>query len=132
MSNTPDAKDEAQILKEAEEKFKAIEKTYGTTKVKQENENRHPDDISDIDPIFGDLYMHEPFLGVVSAGITKVPDAKCPTAYVGARPNGKSHEIIMGFNPKFMRLWNSAKKKGVVKHELYHVVLQHIFSPPYF
>lgn len=83
----------------------------------------------DLEGLFGDLYMTEPFLGSVSSGITKVADSKQPTAYVGVRPNGKSHEIIMGYNPKFLReIATKAKRQGVIKHELFHIILQHIFT----
>lgn len=120
-------KDEAELLKDAADKLDKLEKIFGKSKDTALSAV-NPYDVSDIDPLFSSLYMHEPFLGTVSAGITKVVDLKVPTAYVGVRPNGKSYEIIMGFNPKFLRMWNQAKQQGVIKHELYHTILNHIFS----
>lgn len=74
------------------------------------------------------VFMHDSFIGSVSLEVTKVADASMPTAYVGVRPNGKTHEIIMGFNPKFFRKLNSKQRQGVIKHEMYHLIFQHIFD----
>lgn len=76
---------------------------------------------------FLELYMSDPFLGGVSLDITKVVDQACPTAYVGVRKNGARHEVIMGFSPKFMRGMSREERKGVICHELYHVIFGHIF-----
>jgi len=76
---------------------------------------------------FLDLYMSDPFLGGVSLDITKVADQACPTAYVGVRKNGARPEVIMGFSPKFMRGMSKEERKGVICHELYHVIFSHIF-----
>lgn len=82
----------------------------------------------EFDPDFMRLYMNEPFLGGVSAGITKIVTEKMPTAFVGIRPNGRSHEVIMGFNPFFMRKQGEKQRQGVIKHELLHLIFQHIFT----
>lgn len=82
----------------------------------------------EFDPDFMRLYMNEPFLGGVSCGISKIVTDKMPTAYIGVRPNGKSHEITMGFNPEFMRSMTQEQRQGVIKHELYHLIFQHIFT----
>ncbi len=91
---------------------------------KEEESYRH----GEFDYDFLKVYMHDSFLGSVSLEITKVPDASMPTAYIGVRPNGKGHEIIMGFNPKFFRALNSKQRQGVIKHEMYHLIFQHIFD----
>jgi len=82
----------------------------------------------EFDHDFLKVYMDDPFLGTISQGITKLPDFTMPTAYVGVRPNGKAHEVLMGFNPEFFRSLNNKQRRGVVKHELYHLVFQHIFE----
>jgi predicted metal-dependent peptidase len=82
----------------------------------------------EFDNDFLKVYMNDSFLGAVSLEVTKIPDATMPTAYVGCRPNGKSHEVIMGFNPKFFRNLNSKQRQGVIKHEMYHLIFQHIFD----
>jgi predicted metal-dependent peptidase len=85
-------------------------------------------DISFLNPVFLELFRNEPFLGQISMNITKISDTKQPTAYIGARPNGNSLEIIMGFNPTFMASLTKEQQFGVIKHEIYHMVFQHIFS----
>lgn len=82
----------------------------------------------EFEPDFMRLYMNEPFLGGVSCGISKIVTDKMPTAFIGVQPNGKSHEIVMGFNPEFMRKQNEKQRQGVIKHELMHMIFQHIFT----
>ena len=83
---------------------------------------------TEFDHDFLKIYMDEPFIGTISAEVSKVADYDMPTAYVGMRPNGRSYEVIMGFNPNFMRSLNAAQRKGVIKHEMYHLIFQHIFE----
>jgi len=75
---------------------------------------------------FLQVYMHEPFLGGVSLGISKGPDPNCSTAYVGV--NKDTNELFMGYNPYFFRSLRPTEREGVIIHELYHVVLQHLFE----
>lgn len=75
---------------------------------------------------FLQVYMHEPFLGGVSLGISKAADPGCGTAYVGV--DKETHELIMGYNPYFFRSMQAHEREGVIIHELYHVVLQHLFE----
>jgi predicted metal-dependent peptidase len=82
----------------------------------------------EFDPDFMRLYQEEPFLGGVSVGISKVVTDKMPTAFVGVRPNGKSHEAILGLNPKFFRGCTERQRMGILKHELLHLIFQHIFT----
>lgn len=76
---------------------------------------------------FLELYMHDPFLGSCSMDVTKIADANCQTAYIGLRKNGARWEIIMGYSPKFMRALAREERKGVIKHEMYHMIFHHIF-----
>lgn len=89
-----------------------------------ENYLKRPDEF-DFD--FLELYMHDPFLGACSMDVTKIADPKCPTAYIGVRKNGVRHEIIMGYGPKFLRGLSREERKGVFRHELYHMIFHHIF-----
>lgn len=82
----------------------------------------------EFDHDFLSLYLHDPFLGGVSMDVTKVADPKCPTAYIGVRKNGARHDVVMGYSPKFFRGLSSEERKGVIRHELYHLCFQHIFS----
>lgn len=85
-------------------------------------------DTKEFDSDFLQVYMNDPFLGTVSSEVTKMVDTKMPTAYVGVRPNGRGHEVVMGFNPKFFRSLSPKERRGVIKHELYHLIFQHIFD----
>lgn len=89
-----------------------------------DNQLRRPDEF-DFD--FLELYMQDPFLGGVSLDITKDADPNCPTAYIGVRKNGGRHDVIMGYSPKFMRELTREERKGVICHEIYHMVFSHIF-----
>jgi hypothetical protein len=64
---------------------------------------------------FLQVYMHEPFLGGVSLGISKGPDPNCSTAYVGF--NRETHELFMGYNPYFFRSLQAIEREGVIIHE---------------
>lgn len=55
--------------------------------------------------------------------IPKVPDWKCDTAYVGCDKQGN---IKMGINPDFFRSLTNKERKGVIVHELFHVIFMHI------
>lgn len=82
----------------------------------------------EFDKDFTDLYSCEPFLGQISASMTKVADPNCKTAYVGIRKQNGSYEVILGYSPKFLRGLSNNKVQGVLKHEIYHVIFQHIFN----
>lgn len=75
---------------------------------------------------FLQVYMHEPFLGGVSMEISKIADASCGTAYVGI--DKENQEVMLGYNPYFFRSLSPQEREGVIIHELYHVVLQHLFE----
>jgi predicted metal-dependent peptidase len=75
---------------------------------------------------FLNVYTHEPFLGGVSMEVTKFPDPECGTAYVGI--DEQTLELRMGYNPYFFRSLKSNEREGVILHEIYHVVLQHLFE----
>jgi len=82
----------------------------------------------EFDHDFLKVYLDEPFLGTISLQISKRADFDAPTAYVGARPSGKQYDIVMGYNPNFLRSLSPRQRQGVVKHEMYHLIFQHIFS----
>lgn len=82
----------------------------------------------EFDHDFLKVYMNDPFIGSVSSEVTKYADYDMPTAYVGVRPNGRRFEVVMGFNPNFFRALGPAQRQGVIKHEMYHLIFQHIFE----
>lgn len=75
---------------------------------------------------FLQIYMYEPFLAGISMEMDKKPDINCDTAYVGFNTN--TYELTMGYNPYFFRYLKSKHREGIVIHELYHIVLQHLFD----
>ena len=82
----------------------------------------------EFDHTFADFFLTNPFLGALTMEVTKVFDIRQPTAYIGVRPNGRQYEIVLGMNPKFFREMVSKHRHGVLKHEIYHMIFQHIFS----
>jgi len=83
----------------------------------------------EFDGDFLHVYMNDPFLGQISMEITKRIDLTVPTAYIGLRRDARqNYEIIMGYNPKFMRSLGKAERVGVIRHELYHLIFQHILG----
>ena len=82
----------------------------------------------EFDKTFAKIFTGENggFLGKISMQLSKRADFSMPTAYVGVRKIDKYYDLIMGFNPTFLRAQNEERRKGVVTHELYHVVFNHI------
>lgn len=75
------------------------------------------------------LLSEDSFLGTVSQKITKKADWTMPTAYVGIRHFTKDiYNVVMGYNPAFFRKLSPRQRKGVIVHELYHVIFMHIFQ----
>ena len=126
ISSTPNKLDDVLDTLFDQEQKDAIKKTLeDNSEFELRDESK---DISFLMPVFLELFRNEPFLGAISMNITKIADEKMPTAYIGVRPNGNSYEIIMGFNPDFMRPLTKEQQFGVIKHELYHMIFQHVFS----
>jgi len=76
-----------------------------------------------------ELMWEEPFFGTLLRRLSKTPvDEKvCPTAGVTV----KDGELLMVYNPEFMvELMEEGKKKikGLLKHEMYHLILDHVTS----
>ena len=73
-----------------------------------------------------------PFFAMVSRYIRKRPSDRIPTAGVAYDP--KADDITMYWNPAFMSGLDKDEVKGVLTHEFYHVIFQHITarrrSPP--
>lgn len=99
-------------------------RSSGEQAIDPENYLRRADEF---DHDFLALYMTDPFLGAVSLDVTKAADPKCLTAYIGIRKNGVRNEVFMGYSPKFMRGLAPEERRGVIRHELYHMIFQHIF-----
>lgn len=75
------------------------------------------------------VVSQEAFFGLIFSRITKVPDWGCGTAYIGARrEEGGNTHVQMGYNPLFFRSLTSVERRGVIRHEMYHMILNHIFE----
>jgi len=78
------------------------------------------------------LLMNEPFFAGVSRRVDKRPNRGIPTA--GVRINPKTVQFEMVYNPDFFAKLTDKQKLGVLKHEFYHLVFDHVTgrnpSPP--
>lgn len=81
---------------------------------------------SEFDSDFFTLYMSNNFMGIVSMSVSKLADEGVPTAYMGARRVENDYELTMGYNPDFFRSLTPTERQGVIAHELYHLIFQHV------
>lgn len=70
------------------------------------------------------LLLSEPFFASLSVRIDKIATDNIPTA--GVRINDKTHWFELFYNPSFMEKLPSNQKLGVLKHEFFHLVLNHL------
>ena len=78
-----------------------------------------------------DLYLHtyrlltaEPFFAALSRRIHKVRTTAIPTA--GVRMNPETANFEMLYNPKFFADMPDNQKLGVLMHEMYHIIFEHV------
>jgi len=98
------------------------------TEIEKQAKERAEFSPREFDHDFLKVYMNDPFLGTVSLRVSKRHDFDMPTAYIGVIPNGKEQEVVMGYNPNFFRSLSPRQRQGVIKHEMYHLIFQHIFD----
>lgn len=70
------------------------------------------------------LLQQEPFFASLSRRIHKAPSKHIPTA--GVRINPKSAQFEMLYNPDFMGSLTDKEKLGVLMHEFYHIIFEHV------
>jgi len=70
------------------------------------------------------LLMQEPFFAALSRRIDKTASTSVPTA--GVRVNPERQQFEMLYNPDFMGSLKDEHKLGVLMHEFYHIVLEHV------
>ena len=70
------------------------------------------------------LLMDEPFFAALSRRIDKRVDMNLPTA--GVRVNPSTGHFEMLYNPEFFESLPDVQKKGVLKHEFYHLIFEHV------
>jgi len=70
------------------------------------------------------LLMREPFFAALSRRIDKTATESIPTAGVRVNPDTAQFELL--YNPKFMGQLKDEHKLGVLMHEFYHIIFQHV------
>ena len=72
------------------------------------------------------LLMREPFFAALSRRIDKIASTAVPTA--GVRVNPDSGQFEMLYNPEFMGALEDRHLQGVLMHEFYHLIFEHVTS----
>jgi predicted metal-dependent peptidase len=70
------------------------------------------------------LLMREPFFAALSRRIDKIASTAIPTA--GVRVNPDSAQFEMLYNPEFFAQLDDNHKLGILKHEFYHLIFEHV------
>lgn len=70
------------------------------------------------------LLMSEPFFASLSRRIDKTPSTAIPTAGVRVNPDRQQFELL--YNPAFMAQLSDEHKLGVLMHEFYHIIFEHV------
>jgi len=70
------------------------------------------------------LLRGEPFFAALSRRITKMATTAIPTA--GVKLNEKTAQFEMVYNSEFMNSLTDTHIKGVLKHEFYHIIYEHV------
>ena len=70
------------------------------------------------------LLMQEPFFAALSRRINKSASKAIPTAGVRVNPNTSQFEMI--YNPEFFDKLSDEHRTGVLKHEFYHIIFEHV------
>ena len=72
------------------------------------------------------LLMDEPFFAALSRKIEKRASNAIPTAGVRVDPDTAQFEMI--YNPEFFASLPEEQVRGVLKHEFYHLIFEHVTS----
>jgi len=72
------------------------------------------------------LLMDEPFFAALSRRVEKREDRSIPTAGVRIDPDSAQFEML--YNPEFFDKLPENEVKGVLKHEFYHLIFEHVTS----
>ena len=70
------------------------------------------------------LLMREPFFAALSRRIDKTSSTSIPTAGVRVNPHSAQFELL--YNPEFMGQLKEEHQLGVLMHEFYHIILEHV------
>tara|TARA_R110001583_G_scaffold23142_1_gene85943 strand:- start:382 stop:1608 length:1227 start_codon:yes stop_codon:yes gene_type:complete len=83
-----------------------------------------PDKPFDLNMHTARLLMREPFFAALSRRIDKIRTDSVPTAGVRVNPDSAQFELF--YNPDFMGALKDEHKLGVLMHEFYHIVFEHV------
>tara|TARA_R110002096_G_scaffold219295_4_gene407592 strand:+ start:1269 stop:2564 length:1296 start_codon:yes stop_codon:yes gene_type:complete len=72
------------------------------------------------------LLMKEPFFAHLSRNVSKTASTAIPTAGVRVNPDTARFEMI--YNPSFFAGLTDVQRLGVLKHEFYHLIFEHVTS----
>jgi len=78
----------------------------------------------DLDKHTWRLLQNEPFFAALSRRIHKTPTTAIPTAGVKLNPETAQFEMI--YNPEFFEKLEDNHKLGVLMHEYYHIIFEHV------
>ena len=70
------------------------------------------------------LLMREPFFAALSRRIDKTASTAVPTAGVRVNPHTAQFELL--YNPEFMGALKDEHQLGVLMHEFYHIIFEHV------
>ena len=70
------------------------------------------------------LLMDEPFFACLSRKLEKKPDRSIKTA--GVYVNEQTGQFEMIYNPEFFESLPDDQKLGVLMHEYYHIIFEHV------
>jgi predicted metal-dependent peptidase len=70
------------------------------------------------------LLQDEPFFAALSRRVDKKESLGVPTAGIGVNPDTAQFELL--YNPNYFDGLTDKQKSGVLKHEFYHLVFQHV------
>ena len=70
------------------------------------------------------LLQDEPFFAALSRRMDKKPTRSIPTAGVSINKNTGYYELL--YNPEYIETLSDREKCGVLKHEFYHLIFEHI------
>jgi|TARA_R110000803_G_scaffold126571_1_gene194150 predicted metal-dependent peptidase len=70
------------------------------------------------------LLMREPFFAALSRRIDKIASTAIPTAGVRVNPDSAQFELL--YNPEFFEQLSDSHKQGVLMHEFYHLIFEHV------
>ena len=72
------------------------------------------------------LLIDEPFFAAFSSRIDKVATTAIPTAAIGVNPT--TGHFTMYYNAEFVASLPDHQKRGIIKHEFYHLIFDHVTS----